>query len=194
MNNTLRNKEIEYNANLHREIIEQSKQGNKLAQYQLYQQYSKAMYNICYRMMNSKEEAEDMLQDSFTYAFQNLETFRHESAFGAWMKQIVVNRCINEIKRKKTDLALFDDMCFFESLTDEPEIIENKMNVQKVKKAMQKLPEGSRMIFSLYLLEGYDHVEISQIMNISESTSKSQYMRARRRIKEILNEMNDEPR
>jgi len=151
------------------------------------------MFNICVRMMNSVEEAEDMLQESFSDAFMKLETFRYESAFGAWLKRIVINRCINEIQRRKTDLEFFDDMNPFENAddhiwTDEREY-QNQLTVKNVKSAMEQLPKGSRMIFSLYLLEGYDHVEISEILNISESNSKSQYMRARLKVKEILSEM-----
>jgi len=86
---------------LHREIIESSKQGNRKAQYRLYKLYSKAMFNVCYRMLRNREEAEDMLQESFTDAFRKLNSFRYDSSFGAWLKQITVNKCINEMKRKK---------------------------------------------------------------------------------------------
>ena len=78
---------------IHRDIIELSKARNPQAQFQLYQLYSKAMYNICYRMMNNREEAEDMLQESFTEAFMKIDTFRFESSFGAWLKRITINRC-----------------------------------------------------------------------------------------------------
>jgi len=177
---------------LHREIIEESKKGNRTAQYQLYQQYSKAMFNICWRMMNKREEAEDMLQESFTDAFRKLGSFRYESTFGAWLKKIVVNKCINEIKRKKADLNFYDDMQMFDSSTEEHELNENQMSVDKIKQAMTQLPAGGRLVFSLYLLEGYDHVEISQILDISESTSKSQYMRAKNRVRELLSAENGE--
>jgi len=177
---------------LHREIIEESRNGSRPAQYKLYQLYSKAMYNICYRMMNGREEAEDMLQEAFTDAFRKLGSYRYESTFGAWLKQITVNKCINEIKRRKVDLSFYNDMQMFDGTHQEPEVHERGLDIQKIKKAMEQLPGGSRMIFSLYLLEGYDHVEIAQILDISESTSKSQYMRARRRVKELINSMNGE--
>ena len=143
-------------------------------------------------MMNNKEVAEDMLQESFTDAFRRLNSFRYESTFGAWLKQIVVNKCINEIKRKKIDLNYIDDMYYFDDKREEEEVNEPTLSLQKVKNAMEKLPAGSKMIFSLYLLEGYDHTEIAQIMNITVSTSKSQYMRARNKMKEILNQNNYE--
>jgi RNA polymerase sigma-70 factor (ECF subfamily) len=179
------NRELEH-PDITRDIIERSRKGNRQAQYQLYQMYSKAMFNICYRFMNDKEEAEDMLQESFTEAFRRLDSFRYESTFGAWLKRIVVNRCINEINRKKASLEFFEDMSPFEEEEDRPDDYETGLSVDKIKMAMEELPKGSRMIFSLYLLEGYDHQEISEILKISESNSKTQYMRAKQRIKEIL--------
>jgi RNA polymerase sigma-70 factor (ECF subfamily) len=180
---------------IHRDIIEGCKNGDQRAQYKLYQLYSKAMFNVCFRMTNNREEAEDLLQDSFTDAFHSLYSFRYESSFGHWLKRIVVNKCINEIKRKKADLNYYDDMGWFENQEEEKEeAYGNGLTVENVKEAMKHLPSGSRLIFSLYLLEGYDHVEISQILNISESNSKSQYMRAKRKVKEILNNLSHETR
>jgi len=166
-------------------LVENSKKGDVKSQYQLYNQYAKAMYNVCYRMMSNREEAEDMLQESFSEAFKKLNTFRYESTFGAWLKRIVVNKCINEIKRKKADLNFFEDMSFFKIRINEDDHLP-ELNAEMIKHAMEELPNGSKMIFSLYLLEGYDHREISQILNISESNSKTQYMRAKNKIKELL--------
>lgn len=172
---------------IHRDIIELSKAGNNKAQFQLYKLYAKAMFNICVRMMNNTEEAEDILQEAFTEAFLKLDTFRHESTFGAWLKRIVINKCINAIKKKKAELILADDITHYEYSEDEQIDYEDiQMNVSAIHKAIEMLPDGYRIIFSLYMLEGYDHTEISQIMGISESTSKSQYMRAKTKIKELL--------
>ncbi len=172
---------------IHKEIIELSKAGNSRAQYQLYQLYAKAMFNISCRMMNNREEAEDMLQESFTEAFTRLDSFRYESSFGAWIKRIVVNRCINELKRRKANLVLTDNLPENNPGNEEDDIEPTQMKVKNVMKAMEMLPEGYRVIFSLYLLEGYDHAEIAQIMGITESTSKSQFSRAKQKVKEILN-------
>ena len=103
---------------INREIIEKSKKGNTQAQYNLYNKYAKAMYNISYRLMGTVEEAEDMLQEAFAEAFRKINTFRYESAFGAWLKRIVINKCINEIKRRKADLNFFEDMSLFDSNDD----------------------------------------------------------------------------
>jgi RNA polymerase sigma-70 factor (ECF subfamily) len=170
---------------IHKDIIEKSKKGNSKAQYNLYQLYAKAMYNTCCRMMSNQAEAEDMLQEAFTEAFMKLHTFRYESTFGAWLKRITVNKCINEIKRRKADLNFVEDMAVYNEKEEEEEF-NAELNVNDIKKAMNYLPEGSRMIFSLYLLEGYDHREIAQILNVSESNSKSQYMRAKNKVKQVL--------
>jgi len=172
---------------IHKDLIEQSRYGEPASQYRLYKLYAKAMFNIAYRMMNNREEAEDMLQESFTDAFARLQSFRYESGFGSWIKRIVINRCLNEIKRRKADLQFFDDMSMFDMNVDEEEIkYKPGLSVEHIRKAMEYLPNGSKVIFSLYLLEGYDHREIAQILSISESNSKSQYMRAKRKIKEVL--------
>jgi RNA polymerase sigma-70 factor (ECF subfamily) len=185
LNNPTRKTEVEQ-VDIIRDVIDRSIKGNRQAQYQLYKLYSRAMFNICYRMMNDRSDAEDMLQESFTEAFHRLDGFRHDSTFGAWLKMIVINKCINEIKRRKAKLEFFDDMSPFEGEEDLHDEQETGLSPDRIKKAMEELPKGSRMIFSLYLLEGYDHQEISEILNISESNSKTQYMRAKQRIKEIL--------
>jgi RNA polymerase sigma-70 factor (ECF subfamily) len=138
-------------------------------------------------MLNSLEEAEDLLQESFAEAFKKLDSFRFESSFGAWLKRIVVNRCINHMKKRRAELY------FTDNLPENPENLHNddsdediELEVRKVKQAMELLPDGYRIIFSLYLIEGYDHSEIAQIMDITESTSKSQFSRAKKKIKEII--------
>ena len=174
---------------IHKSIIEACKNGDERQKYKLYQLYAKAMFNVCYRMMNNREEAEDMLQEAFTQAFLKLDSYRFESGFGAWLKRIVINTCINAKNKRKVELTLIDEIHHF----DQPEQSDNSeeevlLTVAGITKAMDKLPEGGRIIFSLYLLEGYDHGEIAQILSITESTSKSQFMRAKRRIIEILQE------
>ena len=141
------------------------------------------MYNISYRMLNNKTDAEDMLQEVFTEVFSRIHSFRFDSTIGAWIKRITVNKCINEINRRKVQLDFVEEIP--EKIHEEEEEVAG-ITVEKVKSAMEKLPDGSRIIFSLFLLEGYDHEEISQIMNISPSTSKTQYMRARLKVKDIL--------
>jgi RNA polymerase sigma factor (sigma-70 family) len=177
---------------IHREIIELSKEGNPKAQYQLYKLYSKAMFNICVRMLNSREEAEDLLQESFTDAFLKLNSFRYESSFGAWLKRIVINKCINSIQKKKVELVFPEHQVEPSPKEEKVDYGQIEMDIRKIHNAMEKLPDGYRVIFSLYALEGYDHSEIAQILEISESTSKSQYLRAKQKIRDLLNNNHDE--
>lgn len=171
-------------------MIESCKKGDVRAQYQLYSLYNRAMYNVCYRMTGHQEEAEDMLQESFTYAFSRLGSFRFESSFGAWLKRIVVNTCINHLKKRKVDLVYTEQHNDPPPDNDPVDYEEIQFRVEQVNRAVELLPEGYRIVFSLYLLEGYDHKEISEILGVSESTSKSQFLRAKQKIKEIL--MSDE--
>jgi len=167
-----------------RELVERCIKGERTAQYNLYRMYSKGMYNICLRMLNNSMEAEDTLQESFIDVYKKLHTFKYESTPGAWIKRIVVNNCINKIRKRKLVIEDIDEGRFV--VAEESEISDHSFEVNKIKKALNYLPDGYRTIFSLYALEGYDHQEIGQIMNISESTSKSQYSRAKKKIRELI--------
>lgn len=167
---------------IHAPLIEECRKGNSRAQLRLYNQYSKAMYNLAHRILNNREDAEDILQEAFVECFRNIISFRFESTFGAWLKKIVVNKCINHIKKKRIDLTLCETL---PAVIDEEEE-EVKYDTGKIFKGIELLPDGYRIILTLYLLEGYDHSEISQILGISESTSKSQYSRAKEKLRNIL--------
>lgn len=146
------------------------------------------MFGICMRMLNRREEAEDILQESFAEIFDKLDSFRFESGFGSWAKRIVVNKCINHIKKRGPAIQFNADL---KDTADDSETIDYEgisFQVEKVKRAVSELPDGYRVIFSLFAIEGYDHEEISSILGISVSTSKTQYMRAKQKIREqILN-------
>ena len=184
--------EVEY-INIHQEIVDRCKSGDKIAYKELYDLYSKAMFNICYRITNDRYEAEDVLQEAFVSAFRNIGAFRAKSSFGAWLKKIVVNRSINHMKKKRLELTPLEEnmdkaeVNYRDEVLDDPGRLTH--NIEMIKKAVNLLPHGYRMVFSLYLLEGYDHSEIAQIMGISESTSKSQYNRAKKKLKIILEEL-----
>jgi len=140
--------------------------------------------------MNTREEAEDILQEAFTEAFIKLDSFRFDSSFGAWLKRIVVNKCINALKKRKVELIFTENIADNEMYEGNEDTDIKSLHVKDIINAMEKLPMGYRVIFSLYLLEGYDHSEIAQIMGITESTSKSQFSRAKIKIKEILKNYN----
>ena len=169
----------------HKSLVENCKTGNAKAQYELYDLYVDAMYNVAFRFLKSKEDAEDVVQESFINAFKSLHTFNFESSFGAWLKRIVVNNCINFLKLKKVSLVEMNQEHYF--TTDEEVSLLDELNIHKIKKAIILLPHGYSQIISLYLIEGYDHNEISEILDISVSTSKSQYSRAKKKLVEIIN-------
>lgn len=168
-------------------LLDRCRRGERNAQYELYQAYARAMYNVCLRIVNSTVDAEDILQESFLEAFSKLATFRGESSFGAWLKMIVVNKCVNHLRKKK--LVLLEAMPDNEDTDSENhyDYDEVQWEVKRVHQAINKLPDGYRIVLSLYLLEGYDHAEIGEILNVTESTSKSQYSRAKKQLVELLN-------
>jgi RNA polymerase sigma factor (sigma-70 family) len=167
---------------IHAPLIEECKSGSRRAQFRLYKLYSKAMYNLAYRILKNREDAEDILQEAFVECFRNISSFRFESTFGAWLKKIVVNRCINHLKKKKIDITLCETLP--PVINEEEEEVTYDTN--KIFKGIETLPDGYRIILTLYLLEGYDHSEISQILGITESTSKSQYSRAKEKLRNVL--------
>lgn len=170
-------------------FIEKIKAGDRNAQYRLYQDYSKAMYNICKRMMQQSEEAEDVLQESFLDVFSKIHNFRNESSIGAWIKRIVINKCLNKLNRK--NILMYEIGEKEESISDEDdgeEAMWDMITVNQVKNAAALLPEGYRVIFNLYAFENYGHKEIAESLKISESTSKTQYKRAKEKLKKMLTE------
>ena len=177
----------------HAELVERCKLGERKAQYELYKSYSKAMFNICMRIINHMGEAEDALQEAFVDAFSNLHQFRQQSTFGAWLKQIVVNKAINQVRSRKVKWVEIDE---WQESTDgnggpSEEIMgwdedDNTLEVERIRNAVLRLPDGYRVVLSLYLFEGYDHEEISEVLGISESTSRTQYMRAKKKLLEMM--------
>ena len=168
-------------------LVDRCRNGEGKAQYEIYGLYARQMYNVCMRIVNHAADAEDILQEAFVEAFRYIHEFRGESSFGAWLKKIVVNRAINHLKKRR--LTLFETIPGIDQLTvDEQEGQDENTNLEviRVHKAIMELPTGYRLVLCLYLVEGYDHGEIAQILNITESTSKSQYNRAKTKLREQL--------
>lgn len=170
---------------IHRALIEKCCQGDARSQYRLYKLYSKAMYNIAVRLLANRMDAEDVLQEAFVAAFKRLDSFREESTFGAWLKRIVINHCINFMNARK---QIFDDLDTqsFLMADDSRMDLHASHDFEAIHDAIKTLPDGARAVFNLFLLEGYKHQEIAQMLNVSESTSKSQYQRAKVLLKEKL--------
>ena len=170
----------------HTDLVEACRRGERKAQFELYRLYARAMYNTCLRMCQRSEDAEDLLQNAFAEVFHRLGEFRGESAVGAWIKRIVVNHCINHLKKRR---LLLSELSEQHERAAEPDSVDEEAiayGVEAIRRAVQALPDGYRVVFSLYALEGYDHQEIAEILGIAAATSKSQYSRARRRVQELL--------
>lgn len=172
--------------NIHEDLIQRCRQGDQQAHFRLYQLYKKSMYNVGYRIVNNEEEAEDVLQEAFISAFRNLSYYRGDATFGAWLKRIVVNKAINYLKKRQLERLPDDDRWDVKQEEVVDDLDHFPYSVERVREAIANLPDGYRAVLSLYLLEGYDHGEIGEILGISESTSKSQFNRSKKKLKAIL--------
>jgi len=169
-------------------LVKQCIKGNSRAQMRLYRKYVKAMYNIIARMVSKPMDAEDVTQDLFVKVFKNLNKFNGQSSLGAWIKRIAINSALNHIrKNKKVQWVDFEGQAeFYESTNIMSQEKPATWDMKTIHFAIKELPEGCRVVFNLYLLEGYRHKEIAQLLEISESTSKTQYRRAKQLLKARL--------
>lgn len=165
-------------------VVKQAGEGDEKAQNLLYRQYAKAMFNICMRMAANRQDAEDLLQESFVLAFRNLKQLRQEVNFGGWLKRIVINECVRYSK-KKVHWKELEEHHYELPETDQAEWI-MEISFERINEEIKKLPQACRTVFNLYALENYSHKEIAVVLGISESTSKSQYHRARQLLKERI--------
>ncbi len=160
-----------------KEIIAECCKGNRAFQKQLYDQYAPQMLVVCMRYTNSKEDAEDILQESFIKVFKSIKNFRKESKLAYWIKRIVINTALNHYRKQKNLYANID----INEVRNVGELsleIEN-MHYEELLNLIQQLPDRCRVVFNLFAIEGYTHKEIAEQLEITEGTSKSQYSRAR---------------
>jgi RNA polymerase sigma-70 factor (ECF subfamily) len=145
------------------------------------------MYNTSLRIVNNSADAEDVLQESFLDAFRSLHDFHYRSTFGAWLKKIVINKSINILRKRKNGLVDIENT-ELQAMTDEEAVNEEEIQyrVEAIKKMITRLPDGYRAVISLYLLEGYDHEEISEILHISHNTVRTQYVRAKQKLLTLI--------
>jgi RNA polymerase sigma factor (sigma-70 family) len=168
----------------HAHLIDACKTGNRKSQFEIYKLYARAMYNVSLRIVNKEDDAEDILQEAFLDAFTRLDTFRGETTFGLWLKQIVINKSINQLRKRKAEFVSIDGVDIADVVDNTEEDLQYKVN--EIKEALTRLPDGYRVVLTLYLFEGYDHEEIAHILKISEATSRSQYMRAKLKLNGLL--------
>lgn len=128
-------------------------------------------------------EAEDVMQEAFLSAFEKIETYKGKVSFGAWLRKIVVNRSLDQLKKRKIN---FEEVTEKTAQISDDKIETKEVNLPIIKEAIQKLPDGYRVVLSLFLIEGYDHEEISNILGISNSSSRTQLLRAKNKLKNDL--------
>lgn len=170
------------------DIIEQCKQNNRKAQLQLYNQYCDGMYIVAHRFLKNANDAEDVVQEAFINAFSKLHQFKAEVTFGAWLKRIVVNKSIDFLKSKKQRLVELDAVALkvVDADNDDKWLVDDAVTLNDVKKAIDNLPDKYQYVVMLYLIEGYDHQEISEILNITEVASRTQLFRGKAKLQELL--------
>jgi RNA polymerase sigma factor (sigma-70 family) len=165
----------------HSDLVEQCKKGDDKAFRELYRLYARAMFNASMRILNNRDEAEDVLQESFVAAFRHIRSFEEKASFGSWLKRIVINKSLDALKKQKKVFIPLNDLDIAE---EEEPAEENRLTYDAVtlQKGIDSLPDGYRIILTLYLFEEYSHKMIAEKLNITESTSKSQYLRARKKL------------
>lgn len=170
---------------LHQKLINSCKKNDAKAQMQLYNLYCKAMFLIAKRYVKDTVLAEDVMQEAFIKAFKNLHSYKEEVAFGAWLKRIVINQSIDELKKKKLQLVSINEE-ITTVVEDENWNVDEELSTNVIVETINSLKEKYRIVLTLYLLEGYDHSEISEILNIAEVTSRTHLMRGKKQLLEQL--------
>ena len=172
-------------------ILQGCIEGKRNAQYQLYRKFSSIMLGVCLRYSQSREEAEDILQEGFLKVFQNIAFFRREGSLEGWIKRIMINHALNRF-RKNRKLPFYEDIEEINETeiidTNEEPAISEPFLAEILLSMIQSLPQGYRVVFNMYVFEDFSHKEIGETLNISENTSKTQLMKARRLLRKKLEE------
>lgn len=160
------------------QLVKDCLKGKPEAQRQLYEQFAKNMLGICYRYTKSLKDAEDVLQEGFVKVFLGMSQFRSEGDLGAWIRRIMVNTALNFLKRNKRYRVemVFTEQVLHPVADDDPAM---NLDAKELADLIRQLPQGYQTIFNMYAIEGYTHVEIGEMLGISDGTSRSQYARAR---------------
>lgn len=169
---------------VHHDLIEKCRKQNQRAQMQIYKLYYKAMFNSSLRIVGNTVDAEDIMQESFLDAFQKIEKYAEEGSFGGWLKRIVINNSLDYINKNRLQTEFNDHMEVVEQESIDVDEIEIKL--KDIRDALGKIKEDYRIIISLYVFEGYDHEEISEILNISYNLSRTRYSRAKSKLLEVI--------
>lgn len=172
-------------------LIEQCLRGNPKAQRELYDTYAEIMLGVCFRYTRNLTDAEDILQEGFVKVFKNLKQYNGSGELGAWIRRIMVNTAINEIKRSKLKLISQEEENDLHQTVanDDPEIL---LTAKEIASSLQLLPDGYRIVFNLHAIEGFSHNEIAEMLGVKTASVRSQYQRARRMLIQLLNKADSE--
>ncbi len=160
-------------------------QNDAAAQRELYNHYSPKMLSVCYRFAHNREDAEDMLQEGFIKVFTQIHTFQNKGAFEGWIRRIIVHTCINFLKKHKK-FAESVELDYANTINVKEESLPSLMQAKQIVEAIRLLPIGYRTVLNLYAIEGYSHKEIGEMLDIQESTSRSQFTRAKVLLEQVL--------
>lgn len=174
--------------NIHQDLIEQCRMGDRKSQFKIYKLYYKAMYNTSLRIVNDTAEAEDIMQESFLDAFRRINTYTGEGSFGNWLKRIVINNSLDSLRKNKEMVSIDETQIDIAESEEDQSEEQVQYQVREIMEAIKLLPEEYRIVLSLHLLEGYDHEEISAILKISNNLSRTRFSRARQKLLSILKE------
>jgi RNA polymerase sigma-70 factor (ECF subfamily) len=169
-----------------KDLIEDCIKENRTAQRALYDRYCRKMMVVCQRYAKSTQEAEDILQEGFIKVFANIKSFRGDARLDTWMTRIMINTALNAQRQKLYLIPMVDVNSI--DLKEEEQVSLAGFHINELIKIVQSLPDGCRMVFNLFAIEGYSHKEIGDMLSISEGTSKSQYNRAKNLLKVKLSQ------
>ena len=167
------------------QLIKGCREGKRSAQLGLYKQFAQRLYIACLRIVGNSGEAEEAMQDSFLKIFTHIDQYKDGQCFEAWIHRIAVHTAIDYVRRQTPEWEELSDN-YADPESDGPNEEEIAYSVKQVKEATGKLPAGYRVILSLYLFEGYDMEEIASILNIQPPSVRSQYLRAKRKLLDII--------
>lgn len=166
-------------------VVDRCRKGDASAYNEVYQMCSKGVFNSILRIVRQREEAEDLLQETFISAFQNLTNYRGDASLYGWIKRIGVNKSLNAIRKRKVEFV-FEETDAMNEEQEEAGWEKLKLNARDILDNLSDLPDGFRLVLTLYLFEGYTHKAIAEELGISENTSKTQYLRGKKKLKERL--------
>lgn len=174
-------------------LIEACISGNEIAQMQVYDKYCQAMFTVACRYLNNVEDAKDAMQEGFLKAFVNLMHYQPEATFGVWLKRIIINQCLDVLKKKQLQFDVIE-VSELQITDDEDWNFDSTITKQEILSAVEQLNEKHKIVVKLYLIEGYDHEEISDILDIPIKTSRTHLRRGKLKLQELLKEKYNEAR